>query len=258
MKVHGLLLSFGIGLSVACGALVAAETTDMTATIYDDGIACPGACDAHVVFAPVHNGTRNAFAPPMSNRDNPAKCTAGQQCIICFNSADGSCIAATYRGAGPPAGRFDFTPAFFSENCSKPDLPEPLAQQCRTMRAQVDRYRSRLNCFDHGDAEPCRSLLAEAERAKRADAIERNACLAEGEARYNARQTDPSCQRSLGCNYERHGTGRNSSGQTWRKLLPAACRDGTYVGPFGTDCCYGDLYAAASFNPECRAFFPDQ
>ncbi len=35
----------------------------MRLTIYSDGAGCPGGCDAHVVFQPRHDGTRNAFAP---------------------------------------------------------------------------------------------------------------------------------------------------------------------------------------------------
>ena len=245
-------------LSVCCTIVVppSAVADEMKATMYDDGLACPANCDSHVVFAARHNGTNNAFAPPIGNRSHPAKCVVGQECVICFGEPDESCITAVYRGAGPPKGRFDFTPAFFSENCDRTDLPGPLAQECAALKPQVEIYRRRINCFEKADDEPCKSIIATAEQEKEADKSERDACLAEGEAHYNARQTDQSRQRSLGCNYEKFGTGKNSNGDTWLKLLPGACRDGTYVGPFGTDCCSNNLFAAAKLGAECRKFFP--
>lgn len=231
----------------------------MRATMYDDGLACPGNCDAHVVFAPRHNGTRNAFRPPLANRSAPEVCAIGALCMVCFDDPDQSCFAALYRGGGPPEGTFDFTPAFFAANCGRSDLPARLAATCRDLESAVIRlgYDRRTNCFASPSDEGCTAILAEAERLKASDSPEREACLREGEGAYNARQTDRAMQRSLGCNYERFGTGGpNSSGVTWRRLLPAACRQGSFVGRDGLDCCGGELLAAAALHPECSPFFP--
>src|SRR5947209_10477168 len=94
------------------GRIDAPAAVNMTPTVYDDGKSCPNGCDAHVVFHPRHNGTANAF-DPSSSRAAPRECVVGQQCRICFSASDASCMLATYRGAGPPPGRFDFTPAFY-------------------------------------------------------------------------------------------------------------------------------------------------
>jgi hypothetical protein len=234
----------------------AQPAAQMTATIYDDGLACPADCDAHVAFADKYSGTRNAFAPPLATRSQPRQCSLNKACIVCFSEGDADCIEVTYRGRGPHDGRFDFTPAFYASKCDIPDIPKALIAECKQLKAHITSYSGRINCFVSSDREPCRSIMSTAKAARDADAVERSACLSEGEAQYNARQTDPSKRRSLGCNYEFTGTGRNSRGQTWRKLLPASCRVGTFVGTYGTDCCYGNLYAAAAFDPECRIFFP--
>lgn len=230
----------------------------MRATLYDDGLACPGDCDAHVVFAPRHNGTRNAFRPPLADRSAAQDCAVGAQCMICFDKPDRSCFTALYRGNGPPEGIFDFTPAFFTAHCGRPDLPARFAAACRDLEAAVIRlgYDRRMNCFATPSDESCRVNLTAAERRKAVDIQERLACLAEGEGAYNARQTDPAMQRSLGCNYERFGTGGpNSGGVTWRRLLPGACREGSFVGRDGLDCCGDDVLAAAALHPECNRFF---
>ncbi len=231
----------------------------MRATIYDDGLACPGNCDAHVVFASRHNGTRNAFRPPLTNRAAPERCSIGKLCMICFDENDSSCFTALYRGNGPHEQAFDFTPAFFSSSCGKPVLPPQFAAKCRELEAEVHRlgYDQRVNCFSSASDRACAALLQEAERLKTEDAVEREACLREGQSTYNARQSDRKRQRSLECNYERFGTGGpNSKGKTWRRLLPGACRDGTFVGRDGLDCCSNDLFAAAALHPECSIFFP--
>lgn len=236
------------------------ETAEiMRATMYDDGLACPGGCDAHVVFAPRHNGTRNAFRPPMASRSAPGECTVGEHCMICFDELDGSCLSVLYRGGGPHEGTFDFTPAFFDEYCDRPDLPGRLAATCRVLESAVIRlgYDRRTDCFASPADEGCAEIVAESDRLKASDAVERLACLDQGEAAYNARQTDPATQRALDCNYERFGTGGpNSAGVTWRRLLPGACRQGSFVGRDGLDCCGGNLLAAAALHPECSGFFP--
>jgi hypothetical protein len=60
-------------LVAACSAFFGARAQEMTLTIYDDGKAYPGGCDAHVVVNPSDNGTRFAF-DPASSRPRPQKC----------------------------------------------------------------------------------------------------------------------------------------------------------------------------------------
>jgi hypothetical protein len=232
-----------------------AAAQGFTATVYDDGLACPGNCDAHVVFASRHNGTRMAFRPPLQQRSAPAPCAVGRACIVCFSEANDSCIEVIYRGDGPSKNRFDFTPAFFAANCGRQDLPRPIAELCKALVPLAARYAKRINCFAEPERAECLETMRAAEAAKAIDRIERNACLPDPKA-YNIGQTDPTKRRSLGCNYELTPTGRNKKGVTWHKLLPAACRDGTYVDPSGEDCCSAEVYAAAHFHPMCAAFFP--
>jgi hypothetical protein len=239
----------------------AQPTEDMRPTIYDDGLACPGNCDAHVVFSVQYNGTAHAFKPPLANRARPEKCVVGQQCMICFDKDDANCMTALYRGSGPDKGRFDFTPAFFREACVRPSLPRQLAAKCRAVEAAMLKlgYDRRINCFVAPDDAACVSIVRESERLRSEDRTERDACLREGLSRYNARQTDPSKQRSDACNYERFGTGGpNSKGERWSRLMAGTCRDGSYVGRDGLDCCSNDPFAAAAMHPECSMFFPSR
>ena len=251
-------------LSVVCvaGAALerasAAEAQQMRATMYSDGLACPGDCDAHVVFAQRHNGTPNAFRPPLASRSSPEPCLRGQLCVICFDASNTSCLEVMYRGSGPHEATFDFTPAFFRETCGKEDIPAALTNECRGLQAAVKKheYDQRINCIATPDETACAAPMSEANRLRAADAVEREACLREGEAAYNARQTEPARRRSLSCNYEKTGTGGpNSKGKTWRRLLPGACRPGTFVGRDGLDCCSSELLAAAALHPECSSYF---
>jgi hypothetical protein len=257
MRRLGGVVAAGFGLVWSISALAQAES--MRATLYDDGLACPGGCDAHVVFAPQHNGTRNAFLPPLSERGAPKPCVAGSSCMICFDDSDASCMEVLYRGAGPHERTFDFTPAFYTEACARPGLPTPLLNACAELQSAVRKrgYNQRLNCFIEPDHAACSALMTQAKEEQGADRRERSACLAEGQNAYNARQPDRARHRSNGCNYERFGTGGpNSKGNTWRKLLPGACREGTFVGRDGLDCCSNNLFAAASLHPECSIYFP--
>lgn len=247
-------------LLVACffytaitGSTVAPRARDMIATVYDDGKACPGGCDAHVVFHPDHNGTRNAF-DPSSSRSAPRKCVAGRPCRICFSEADDSCMLATYRGGGPAFGRFDFTPAFYEENCARAGLPASFEANCRSAETRIVELRRLVNCVENPGHERCRALMQAAAARKAADDLLYDECKRVGERAFN-RGRSRSMQRSLGCSYERFGTGRNSRGQTWRRLLDGACRPGTYAGRDGLDCCTGSLYEAALLGRECRLFF---
>lgn len=245
---------------LGCAALLsvpqtAAQVRTMIATIYDDGKSCPGGCDAHVVFNPAHNGTRNAF-DPSSTRAAPRPCTNGNPCQICFSSNAASCMTATYRGGGPAPGRFDFTPAFYEENCPKPGLPAAFAAKCREAAPAIRRLRTQINCVKTPEHEKCRPMMEAAARRKAADDALYAECKSMGQAAFNRKHSGrPELQRSNDCAYEMLRSGRNSKGERWRKLLDGACEAGTYAGRDGLDCCSGNLYAAALLGRECRGFF---
>lgn len=238
----------------------AIQVREMTPTVYDDGKSCPGGCDAHVVFSAVHNGTRNAY-DRMSSRSAPRKCTPGQKCMVCFSAADSSCIEVTYRGAGPPAGKFDFTPAFFEENCGRADLPAPLVAICRAANPVVERLRTRhINCFENLEHPKCKEMMYEASRRKAVDDAAYDECKRMGEAAFNRKFINsPSLQRHNDCQYEKLRRGLNPRTRVrWHLLLDGACRPGTYVGKSGLDCCTGNLYQAALLGSECALFFPSR
>jgi hypothetical protein len=235
----------------------AVQAREMQLTIYDDGRSSPGDCDAHVVFYPSDNGTRYAFQPS-SSRLNPAACVEGNLCRICFGEADSSCMDALYRGGGPKAGRFDFTPAFYQANCSRTDIPAALRAQCDSLdsAAKKLKYSTAINCFLTPNDAKCVKATEQASAAQAADMPKYNSCIALGQTKFNAAQSDPKERRSNECNYSALALGGHP-GNRWRLLLPAACRPGTYVDQFGLDCCSSDVRFAAANHPECRAFFPN-
>ena len=238
------------------GALIHAE--EMELTIYDDGRSCPGDCDAHVVFHGSHNGTANAFSPD-SSASSPSKCSNGQFCKICFDESPSSCMEVTYRGSGPPMGKFDFTPAFFNENCGRNGLPQALKLYCKGLQRAVQNagYDTRLNCFDTTTHTKCKDTMTRAQKAYDDDLPFWEACISEGQAAFNARQPDESTRRIYNCAYSKLSLGGpNRNGVRWKLLLPAACRPGTYVGRDGLDCCDGNAFTAAGLHPECSIFHP--
>ncbi|HSJ98327.1 MAG TPA: hypothetical protein VLC53_14720 [Myxococcota bacterium] len=229
----------------------------MRPTGYDDGAACPGGCDAHVVFSDAHNGTRNAF-DPASSRAAPAPCRRGADCRICFDDGEESCTVARYRGAGPGPGRFDFTPAFFAERCQDPALPARLAEHCAFLRRKTAILRARRNCFAEPEHARCRAHMEAVAARKAADELRWAECRVLGLDAYNERHAGrPELQRSVECHYERQATARGADGSRWPRLLDGGCGPGRYVGRDGLDCCSGDSAAAAVFHPECDAFFPE-
>jgi len=233
---------------------------EMRLTIYDDGLSCPAGCDPHVVINQNDNGTRFAFHPD-STRTHPEKCTEGKECRICFGEDDITCMIATYRGGGAPKGTFDFTPDFYEKNCERHDIPSALHKSCLQLDGAVTRlgYGSRVNCFTDKTNPACISVLSDADTAQRLDIPEREKCLALGENAFNKMQAGIKKQRTNQCNYSKALLGGpNSSGVRWRILLPAACRSGTYVGNYGTDCCSSNLRFAAKVHPECAIFFQNQ
>ena len=252
----GTLLLVVFSQAVMTSSTATPQARNMIATIYDDGKSCPNDCDAHVVFNRIHNGTSNAF-DPASTRAAPSKCTVGQPCKICFSADASSCMLATYRGAGPDVGRFDFTPPFFEENCPKPEMPAEFARKCRAAQPAIERLRSQINCITDPTHEKCRVLMEAVARRKAADDVLYDECKRVGEVAFNRNyRNQPAMQRSNDCSYTKLRTGGpNSRGERWRRLLDGACRSGTYVGKDGLDCCSGSLYAAAFLGSECRQFF---
>jgi hypothetical protein len=228
---------------------------NMRPTIYDDGKSCPHDCDAHVVFHSSHNGTGNAFDPG-SSRTAPGRCVVGQSCMLCFSAQASSCMTAIYRGGGPSPGRFDFTPAYFDENCSKPELPAEFRAMCQSAAPAIGRLQNLVNCVATPNEPKCAAIIAAARSSQTSDEVFYNECKQLGESAFNRKhRNQPNRQRSNDCAYEKVGTGHNSRGETWTKLLPGACRPGTFVGRDGTDCCNGSLYEAALLGTECRSFF---
>lgn len=93
--------------------------SEVRLTIYDDGLSCPGNCDAHVVFHSTLNGTQYAHNP--ASKSVPfEKCVTGQLCNICFASDLKQCMKVMYRGGGPTKMTFDFTPNFTQRTAQPP------------------------------------------------------------------------------------------------------------------------------------------
>jgi len=252
LRILMLFLICATGLAVAFHD----PAKKMVPTCYSDGYACPGGCDAHVVFNREDNGTRNAF-DPNSERDNPRPCRGGRPCRICFSEDESSCMTVTYRGPGPSEGIFDFTPAFYKENCTKDNLPEPLMQVCRDAAHRVEMLKKRVNCFETPDDPKCLDLMTISAKRKAADQIYFDECRTLGEAKFNSKYADrPALQRTWGCNYEMNGSGGGEVGSDRRLLLPAACGPNSFVGREGLDCCANDVFAAALLQRECAEYFP--
>jgi hypothetical protein len=238
---------------LAFGILVGGSAAAMTITVYHDGEACPGGCDAHVVFAGQHNGTA-AASDPASSRTAPAPCIRGQPCRICFAQSDASCLVTTYRGSGPPPNRFDVTPAFLAQHCPIATSPAQLRSFCAGLEASAAPLAGRVYCVATPDHPGCAAVIMRARAAFNDDRPRFEQCRAMGEAAFNA--TQPAARRrSNNCTYERTGTGQNSNGVTWRRLLPGACPAPGFVGRDGLDCCQPDLVASRAFGRyECAGF----
>jgi hypothetical protein len=247
------LLVFAV-LVLVCGV---SEARDMKLTIYDDGMSCPSNCDAHVVMNKRDNGTRYAHSPS-STRAAPVACKDGEDCVICFSEADASCTTVKYRGGGPPFGTFDFTPAFYQDSCKDgTKVPDAVVAACKSFDKIVSKfgYDKATNCFERPDDPKCTAVITTAKAAQDADIPKRLLCIKMGEPAFNKAQTDPRERRTNACNYSQMSLG-GTTAKSWRLLLPAACRPGTYVDKYGLDCCSADTRFAAENHPECSAFFP--
>lgn len=234
----------------------AASADRFLPTIYSDGSACPHDCDAHVVFNRAHNGTKYASLPG-SSRDAPERCTVGNTCRICFGERDDTCMEAIYRGGGPSKWRFDFTPAFYEVTCEKSPLPRAFNRQCAAFAEQYKRLTKHQSyCLADRTAKGCEEVLARAEAAKAADKLLWDECHRLGEQAFNRKyRNQPALQRSLACAYELHGTGGpNSKGETWLRLLPAACYSGSFVDRSGLDCCDSNKMSLGGLGKECTIY----
>ena len=225
-------------------------------TIYDDGFSCPGNCDAHVVFHPSLNGTKHAHS-----RDSPAgrfdKCKLNTLCRICLDDRAQECMNVMYRGGGPPENTFDFTPAFYAQHCSEPSIPPTLAAKCNALRTDARQLDGRVNCIKNPEHPKCVQIIQTAKQSQAVDRPLYEQCKRDGQAKFN--QTRPKAQRrDQDCAYEKHGTGGpNSRGVRWARLLPGVCRDNTYVGRDGLDCCSGAPLTDGAFGKfECKGFYP--
>jgi len=230
-----------------------AET--MRLTIYDDGRSCPADCDAHVVFHKTLNGTIFAHDPSSSSAPFK-KCAIDTLCQICFDDqSNSSCMTAMYRGNGPHPKTFDFTPKFYKQNCSNPGIPTQLINQCKPIIKAAKALDSRINCIINPSNPKCVALMKTAKNLEAADISLYDECKRDGESKFN-RTRPVTEQRSNDCAYEKKGTGGpNRSGNTWKRLLPGACRPGTFVGRDGLDCCSGDTFADGPLGVECKGFY---
>jgi len=243
---------FAAALPILIGT---AATADVRLTIYDDGLSCPGNCDAHVVFAPGLNGTEFAHDPKTTAAPFAA-CTLGNPCLLCIKSGGKECFTTTYRGVGPTKNTFDLTPAFFEQTCRS--LPEVLAlkDKCKELERSAATLQGRTNCFREPESAACKSMMKAAAGKQAVDRVTYDECKRAGERAFNAAHIE-SERRSNDCAYEFKGTGGpNSSGTVWRKLLPGACRAGTFVGRDGLDCCSGIPLRDGPLGVECRGFYP--
>ncbi len=228
---------------------------NMQVTVYDDGKACPGNCDSHVVFASRHNGTLNAYKPTSSRR-RPQKCQRGEKCRICFSGSSSDCIDVTYRGGGPPKNRFDFTITFFAENCQRRDLPNKLRAKCRRLKRNVETLKTRINCFADPEHSQCKTLMEKAYERKRKDEILYNECKKLGQEAFNRKyQNQPTLKRDLECAYSANRRFL-PDGTRYRPLLDGACRGKDLVGKYGLDCCSEKLFKSAMDITECSVYFP--
>lgn len=232
-----------------------ANADEVRLTMYDDGLSCPNNCDAHVVFHSSMNGTEYAHDP--SSSDSVFKpCTKDAECNICFENNLKQCMHVIYRGGGPSINTFDLTPEFYTANCPSTASYPTLQRKCSELKVAADRLTGRVNCISNERDAKCKARMEAAKAAKAADDMLYQSCLAEDEKKFNLTQPKEK-QRSLRCAYEKYGTGGpNSHGTTWRKLLPAACRGGTFVGKDGLDCCSGNVLADGPLGSECRGFYP--
>lgn len=170
-------------------------------------------------------------------------------------------MTVTYRRAGPERGRFDFTPAFYEENCGKSDIPRQLADTCGSFESRYKRYtKDHVYCLEQPDHPKCRNVIAAAKAGRNEDEALWSECRSLGQDVFNKKYSgERNKQRSEECAYEKYGTGGpNRLGQRWRRLKPAACWPDTYVGRDGLDCCGSGKMALGGLGGECSKYLVDK
>jgi len=255
MRMLRFCLSFAAAISIST---ISSNAHELAPTIYDDGRSCPGDCDAHVVLNPTNNGTSHAHKP--GTQSSPQRCANGRDCRICFGHTADSCMIVLYRGGGPPAGKLDFTPAFYKQFCGTVGIPSRLSEQCNALDRAVSLqgYDERLNCVIDSSTPQCASVIGDAQTEYDADLEAYNECVRLGEASFNTAQPDVTTRRIYDCAYSQLKTGGpNRNGLRWHQLLPAACRPGTFVGRDGLDCCGGEPRVEAALHPECSPYYQE-
>lgn len=259
-KLAFLLVHIFILSSEAYGQELASDSSDskMKITVYDDGVLCPGKCDAHAVLHAKDNGTRFAFDPATTS-SFPKPCRIGELCRVCFSGSEKDCISVVYRGSGPPRGNIDVTPKFLEEFCVTSVSAPSLQKFCADLGRKFQKQNSGINCISNPLHKGCAEVIADAKKKRDMDQINYQACLSDKNFNQRMRENGtPGQQRSLKCGYEANGlgTGINSNGEKWRKLLPAACSPDRFVGKDGLDCCgTNDLANIAFGSRECAGFY---
>ncbi len=233
----------------------AANTVHLT--LYDDGLSCPGDCDAHVVFHSSMNGTEYAHDP--STPESPhSNCTIGNMCRICLGAGGTQCLEVIYRGAGPPKMTFDFTPKFYENACARKPTQSALRAKCNELKNAELNLAKHVNCIRNPSHEQCDLIIQNALQIQISDRRKYDKCRAVGEAKYNEKLPLEE-KRSNACAYEYRGTGGpNSKGIRWRKLLPGVCRPGSYIGRDGLDCCNGNPFIDGILGHECLPYYPER
>jgi hypothetical protein len=120
---------------------------DLHSTCYDDGDACPGGCDPHVVAHADTNGSARPHAPGSAAPDWK-KCRVGADCEVCYgDDPQVGCILVRFRGSGPDIGRADYTAAWWARTCERDDLPATLARECRRIRDAATSLQAKQSCL---------------------------------------------------------------------------------------------------------------
>lgn len=237
-------------LLAAFASFTQAETIRLT--VYDDGRSCPGNCDAHVVF---DDGLfKSGFARLPGSQDS--RCIEGQKCEICIESGRKQCLEVIYRGRGPDENTYDFTPAFYQEVCATSPPQPALAAKCRELKDAGRKLLGNINCIANPGHAKCKEIIQKAKQAQELDKPKYEQCRRVGEYKFNRLKLGTE-MRIDKCAYEFLSRGGpNSRGTRWHKLLPGACRTGTFVGPYGTDCCNGYPFDDGPKGVECHIYYP--
>jgi hypothetical protein len=230
-SVPVLKVTLAIGLSGLSnvGAAAFAETNvtardlehaaPLRPTCYDDGAACPGSCDAHVVAKEIENGTARLHAPGASAA-NWTKCARNADCEVCLDGEPEHCFRVMFRGHGPESGRADFTATFWSGVCATEPASPTLAGECRRIRSGAARFATRKSCLAEPNRTACVGVVPDEAAVREAHrAIE--ACE-EKKRRLHS---------NVDCNYQGPGG----------RLSPGACQR-VAVSKDGWDCCNGDAF----------------